>query len=242
MKSPDLSQFKGIVAVVAAAGCGSRMSGDTPKQYLKINRQTILDITLSRLVSFAPIELVVLVISPQDNYFKHLEYGENEKVIIIEGGAERANSVHNALRFLYDSGLPDEAPVMVHDAARPCITHQDLKQLSDTYQNTNQACILTSEVNDTLQKVGDSNLIEQTLDRSSLVRAYTPQMASFNQLKTSLKHAIDNKLNVTDEASALLASNYAVASVNGRADNIKITRNDDLALAEFYLSKQESEK
>lgn len=239
MKSPDLSQFKATVAIIAAAGYGSRMQSDTPKQYLKINRQTILDITLSQFLSFEPVELIILVISPQDIYFKHLEHADNEKVIIIEGGDERADSVYNALNFLYDCGLPDEAAIMVHDAVRPCITHDDLDKLSEFHAQSSSPCLLVSPIDDSLQKI-HNGLIEESVDRSGLVRALTPQMASFIDLKSSLKNAIQNKINVTDEASALVASGYKVSTVVGRSDNIKITHAEDIALAEFYLKRQNS--
>ena len=238
MHLKDLSSLKGTVAIIAAAGTGSRMQSDIPKQYLKINRQTILDITLNRFLEFKPVELVVLVVSPQDNYFKHLENCEHKKLIIIEGGETRADSVLNAMRFLLDSGLNKDTPVMVHDAARPCITIEDLEKLSNYYQKNQVPCLLVSPVVDTLQSIDNNGCIKGVMDRDKLVRAFTPQMASFVDLKRSLKLAVEKKLTFTDEASALVSAGHLVKFVVGRSDNIKVTHSEDLPLVEFYLKKQ----
>ena len=238
MHSKDLSEFEGTVAIIAAAGTGARMQSDIPKQYLKINRKTILDITLNKFLEFEPVKLVILVISPDDIYYKHLENAENKKVIIIEGGATRSESVHNALCFLFDSGLPDETAVMVHDAARPCITIDDLNKLSEYYQDKQSPCLLAAPVVDTLQEIDENGCIMGVIDRSKLVRAFTPQMASFVNLKAALKSVIDKKLTVTDEVSALSHAGHTVKFIEGRGDNIKVTHVEDLALVEFYLEKQ----
>ncbi|TQV80303.1 2-C-methyl-D-erythritol 4-phosphate cytidylyltransferase [Aliikangiella coralliicola] len=236
----DLSSVSGVVAIVPAAGVGSRMGTDVPKQYLKLNNKTILDITLDKLLKFEPISLVVLVISPQDSHYTKLENIEHKNIVVIEGGEERSNSVHNALRYLFDSGLADDVPVMVHDAARPCITHEDLEKLYQSFQADQQACLLAAPVIDTLQSITPEKQVVNVVERDHLVRAFTPQMARFIDLNNSLGKAIDNRNMVTDEVSALTLSGHPVRVVLGRSDNIKITNTEDLPLAEFYLNKYEN--
>lgn len=237
----DLSTFQGVVAIIPAAGSGQRMQSSVPKQYLKIKHETILDITLAKILEFEPVNLVILVISPEDHYYHQLQQVENHQVIIVEGGSERAQSVFNALQFLYDSGLPDDIGIMVHDAARPCITKSDLKRLYEYHLTDNSACLLSAPVVDTLQEVSSEGKVHRTADRDHLVRALTPQMASFIQLKFAIKNAMDNRLPITDETSALLHAGYSVKAITGRSDNIKITHPQDIALATFFLEKQKSE-
>ncbi|MET1254164.1 2-C-methyl-D-erythritol 4-phosphate cytidylyltransferase [Aliikangiella maris] len=234
----DLSKLKGCVAVIPAAGVGKRMQSKLPKQYLKIKDRSILGITLDKFLSFSPVKLIVLVVSSHDTLYKNLREIENEKIIIIDGGDERIHSVYNALCYLYDNGLADKTPVMVHDAVRPCVSHQDLQKLLDAFKSSQQPCLLTAPVVDTLQSVNADQQIESLVDRSKIVRALTPQMAQFIQLKKSIESVIDNKTLITDEVSALCLNGYQVNAVTGQSDNIKITHPDDLALAEFYLEQQ----
>lgn len=234
----DLSQYQNTIAIIAAAGIGSRMESATPKQYLKIDRQTILDITLGKFLDHPSIGLVILVISAEDIYFKHLERINDQKLVIIEGGAERVDSVNNALNFLSDSDLPDDVGIMVHDAARPCITSEDLDKLEKVFKSSRNPCVLVSPIVDTLQKIDDNNVIIEKTDRRHIVRALTPQMAKFIDLKSSLAEAILQKKFVTDEASALHDNGFKVSIVMGRSDNIKLTYPEDIELVEFYLQRQ----
>lgn len=239
--SVDLSTVTGIVAVIPAAGSGTRMESDKPKQYLKVQDKMVLDITLEKFLGFDSVEKIILVTAPDDQEFCHLQNIDNERIVVIDGGMERVDSVANALRFLYDHGLPDETPVMVHDAARPCITREDLEKLCSWYEKHHKACMLANPVTDTLQKVDKANHVEAVVDRNTVVRALTPQMARFVDLKSALKKAADDKFVVTDEVSALTYAGYEVEVVFGREDNIKITRASDLKLAEFYLSTHTSD-
>ncbi len=230
-----------MVAIVPAAGVGSRMQSEIPKQYLKIKDRSILGITLDKLMSYKSIDLVVLVVSSEDDHYQGLKDIDSNDIIIIEGGQERIHSVYNAIRYLFDNGLPDETPVMVHDAARPCVLHSDLDKLSDTFKNNQLPCMLVAPVVDTLQKINQQQQVESRVDRSNLVRALTPQMAKFIDLKDSLKKALDKAQLFTDEVSALTYSGHNVNVVYASNGNIKITHPEDLPIAEFYL-EQENKK
>lgn len=238
----DLSNIDGVVAVIPAAGIGQRMGADTPKQFLKIGNRSVLGLTLDRFLSVNAIQLIIIVAHPNDEQLKELSHIEDEKVIIIDGGVERINSVNNALNYLYDNGLAEKVPVMVHDAARVCITETDINRLIDHFYHSGNACFLAEPVTDSLHKVDDNQQILTTIKREHLVKALTPQMASFIDLKTALDKALENKLIVTDDVAALSSAGYDVDYIIGRHDNIKITYPDDLALAAFYLEKQKQEK
>jgi 2-C-methyl-D-erythritol 4-phosphate cytidylyltransferase len=235
----DLSTIKGTVAIIPAAGIGERVGANKPKQYLTIGGRTILGLTLDKFLNFDPVELVVIVVSPNDQYLANLRYIENAKIVVIDGGNERVESVNNALSYLFDNGLPDDTAVMIHDAARPCVTHEDMVRLIETFNQNQKACFLALPVADTLQQLDDEQRVLGPLDRRNIVRALTPQMARFADFKHAVESAVINKLPITDDVSALVAAGQDVQMVIGRADNIKITVADDLALAEFYLRQQQ---
>lgn len=232
----ELSTFSGVVAIIPAAGNGSRMGAECPKQYLKINQQTILEITLQKFIDFDPVELIVLVVSPEDKACYQVELANHPQVVIIEGGETRTHSVNNALKFLYDEGLPDEAPIMVHDVARPCVDETDLEKLVEFHRQEGEACLLVAPVVDTIHQSNKESHISGLVDRNSFVRALTPQMAKFIDLKYAVKSALAAESDVTDEASALFRCGYKVKTIEGRGDNIKVTRPEDLVLAERFLT------
>jgi 2-C-methyl-D-erythritol 4-phosphate cytidylyltransferase len=126
--------------------------------------------------------------------------------------------------------------VLVHDAARPCITATDIRHLINTLANDEVGGILALSSHDTLKNV-QGNSITGTLDRSHIWRALTPQMFRYGLLKSALEAAEGNPA-ITDEASALELQGLQPKIVEGRPDNIKITRPEDLALAQFYMEHQ----
>jgi 2-C-methyl-D-erythritol 4-phosphate cytidylyltransferase len=130
----------------------------------------------------------------------------------------------------------DDDWVLVHDAARPCITSADIHHLIAVLMNDAVGGILALSSPDTLKQV-QAGSITGTLDRSHIWRALTPQMFRYGLLKSALEAAEGNAA-ITDEASALELQGLQPKIVEGRADNIKITRPEDLALAQFYLERQ----
>ncbi len=235
----DLSNFQGVVAIVPAAGIGKRMNSDLPKQYLQINNKTILELTINQLLKFSPIKLIVLALSANDKRWIDCDFAKYKQVVVVDGGKERADSVLNGLCFLDDTGLPDNVPIMVHDAARPCITEADLNKLFESFKQDHYPKMLAGTITDTIQQIDENGLIDKTIPRSSLVKALTPQISEFNQLFTALKQAKANKQLITDEASALKLAGHKVGVVMGNLNNIKITHPSDLELAEFILSKSQ---
>ena len=222
-------------AVVPAAGVGKRMNADRPKQYLELAGKTVIEHTLYRLLSADVFAAVAVAISVEDPYWPELDVSVHEKVITAAGGKERADSVLSALKSIRDLAS-DNDWVLVHDAARPCITATDIHFLIDSLMDDPVGGILALSSHDTLKNVQSGSILG-TLDRSHIWRALTPQMFRYGSLKQALEMAEGN-LAITDEASALELQGLQPKIVEGRPDNIKITRPEDLALAQFYMEHQ----
>ncbi len=133
----------------------------------------------------------------------------------------------------------DNDRILVHDAARPCIREEDITLLIHRLGDDEVGGLLGVPVTDTLKRVADGRVIE-TIDRSSLWRALTPQMFRPGMLRDALQRAVDSGQHVTDDASAMELAGFVPKMIEGHADNIKITRPQDLRLAELYMSEQEN--
>ncbi len=227
-------------AVIPAAGVGTRMQADVPKQYLSINHKTILEHTLERFCSHTKIEGVVVAISGDDDIWKTLDISSHPKITVVEGGVERCHSVINGLRALSDQASSNDW-VLVHDAARPCLRNEDIDRLVDTLEGHDVGGLLGLPVRDTMKRADATGTIQQTVDRQGLWHALTPQMFHLGTLIDALENALSSNLIVTDEAQAIELIGLQPILVEGHPGNIKITRNSDLALAELFLSQQEND-
>ncbi|NOT13556.1 MAG: 2-C-methyl-D-erythritol 4-phosphate cytidylyltransferase [Methylococcaceae bacterium] len=224
-----------IWGVVPAAGVGRRMQSDRPKQYLELAGKTVIEQTLLRLLQAEVFTGIAVAISDEDPYWPELDISGHPAILTASGGKERADSVLSALKAIR-SKAADSDWVLVHDAARPCITCQDIHRLIHLLQSDDVGGILALSSHDTLKNV-QANSIIGTLDRTHIWRALTPQMFRYGILKTALETTAGNPA-VTDEASALELQGFKPKIIEGRPDNIKITRPEDLALAQFYLEQQ----
>ena len=221
-------------AVVPAAGIGSRMQADRPKQYLSIHGKTVFEHTLERLLCNERIAQIIVALAPDDDFGRKLSIVHHEKVTIVDGGKERVNSVLNGLKTL-EGFAQKEDWVLVHDVARPCLEQKELNALMDTLEDDSVGGLLAVPVSDTIKRVNKNHDIETTVDRSQLWHALTPQMFRLGQLTLAIEQALENNVTVTDESSAIEAAGLCAKVVEGCRSNIKITRPEDLALAEFYL-------
>ncbi|MES2673478.1 MAG: 2-C-methyl-D-erythritol 4-phosphate cytidylyltransferase [Pseudomonadota bacterium] len=224
--------------VVPAAGVGSRMGSEIPKQYLTLGAKAIIEHTLERLLGLSFIAGIVVVVSKTDRHWPELSISKHPRIYSVAGGAERAISVLNGLNYLKEKIQPQDW-VLVHDAARPCVTLANIEALCATLSEDAVGGILATLVSDTLKQVDAKNIILKTIDRRSLWQAQTPQLFRYKLLSDCLSQALARGENITDEASALELCGYAPKIVEGRSDNIKITRADDLLLADFVLRQQE---
>ena len=227
-----MSNLLQYTVVVPAAGVGKRMQADRPKQYLSLAGKTVLEHTLHRLISHPQVERIVLALHPQDPYFADLSCSTESWLTRVAGGQERADSVLAGLNAINDCDW-----VLVHDAARPCITHADLDKLISLAQRGSSGGILATPVRDTMKRATEHHpeQVSHTESRNHLWHALTPQFFPLQQLRKALSRALAQGVEITDEASAIEWQGGKVNLITGSASNIKITHPDDLALAEFYL-------
>ena len=229
-------------AIIPAAGSGNRFSKTQLKQYQTIQEKTVIEHTVHRLNEL-PRTAYVLAIAENDDFAQTLKFENPEKAMYCHGGQERVNSVLNALNFLTDFADPNDL-VFVHDAARPCVSTENLIELVQTAINENCSAILATPVRDTLKRVPklinseDKNRIETTVSRDELWQAQTPQISTIGLLKSSIEQALKDQITITDEASALEHMGEKVKVVMGRSDNIKITYPEDLDLARLIIQSQ----
>ena len=197
-----------FIAIVPAAGVGKRMQANCPKQYLCIDNETILSHTVVRLLSHPLISQVIVALGVNDQYFAESTLAHHKDIIRVTGGTERVNSVLNGLKAVDRNIYPW---VLVHDAARPCVDHQDIDKLISQCLSNDYGGILATPVRDTMkrgvQANGDSCTIESTVEREQLWHALTPQMYKTDELTSAIEQALDNGLNITDEASAIEQAN-----------------------------------
>lgn len=225
-------------AVVPAAGRGARMGAALPKQYLSIDGRTVAEQTLSRLLAYARVRRVVVAVAADDEWFAQLPVAADPRVQVCTGGAERRDSVLNALDALVADARDDDF-VLVHDIARPCLRLSDLARLVDVASVDPVGAILAVRATDTVKQAGDDDRIAATADRSRTWLAATPQMIRYGLLRDALHAACRDGVVVTDEAQAVERLGHAPKLVECARDNIKITRPEDLALAAFWLARQQ---
>jgi len=211
------------------------MAADVPKQYLQIAGKTILEHTIERLVSHPKIDGVVVAVAADDIRWGTLKFNTKKPIIKTLGGEQRCHSVKNALYEVSRHGAEQDW-VLVHDAARPCLRHQDLDKLITQLSQHLVGGLLALPVKDTLKRADDKQRVMETVERDMLWRALTPQMFRLHLIRKVLNNAIDKGIIVTDESSAVEQAGYQPKLVEGHADNIKITTPDDLALAANILA------
>ena len=236
MNSPDFSQAPAYWVVIPAAGVGSRMGANCPKQYLPLLGKTVLEHTLERLQSIPVVKNIHLALAGDDEFWPTFACAKDENIVRVAGGRERADSVLNGLNSL-PAQTKDTDWVLVHDAARPCIRAQEIIKLIETVGDHPVGGILGVPVSDTLKQVSGS-VIDKTIDRKPLWQAQTPQLFRVGLLRDCLQRALAEGKIITDEASALEIYGYCPLMVQGRSDNIKITRQEDLAIAAMLMQQQ----
>ncbi len=226
-----------VWAIVPAAGIGSRMQADRPKQYLELEGRTVVEHTLQRLASHSRVKGIIVALAENDPWWSQVSVKSDTTIHIVVGGAQRADSVSNALEAL--AKISNDDPwVLVHDAARPCLRHQDIDHMLEQLSNHPVGGILGIPVTDTVKRANIEQEITETVERQGLWRASTPQMFRLKTLKDALQLAKQQKLTVTDEASAIELTGLKAMMVEGHSDNIKITVPQDLALAKLFLQQQ----
>ncbi len=224
-----------FVAILPSAGLGSRFNSDVPKQYCSIKDRMIIEYSLGLLAEVDECEAVCIPVSKNDLYHKEIQ--DHPKFHFIEGGTSRAESVKKGFDFLDSENLTYDN-ILIHDPVRPCITKTELKRiLEEFFDSEFQALISAVPVSDTL-KLSKNNLIKSTISRENVWRALTPQLFTKEALKNAYNKNLEDLSNLTDEASLFDNLDDEVMILKGSSENIKITYQEDLKLAENILINQ----
>lgn len=224
--------------VIPAAGSGRRFAASVPKQYAALGSSTVIEHALAPFESDADCAGICVAVAPDDEHWPQVAARRSRLVQTATGGEQRAHSVRNALRKLA-AQVRDDDWVMVHDAARPCFTTSDLTTLKRELAAHPVGGLLAMPLADTLKRGLESGSqvvhVDETIERAGLWRAATPQVFRFGVLMRALEQALSAGRMPTDEAQAIEWSGQRPRLIAGRADNIKVTTGDDLALAAAIL-------
>lgn len=224
-------------ALLPAAGIGARMGADGPKQYLDLAGRTMLWHAIHAFEAIGAVVRTYVVLSPEDSHWDRHDWSGLDKLRVLRcGGATRAETVRNGLRAMAGEVGRDDW-VLVHDAARPCVSARLLDRLLAALADDAVGGILAAPVADTLKREGEGGRILETVPRDGLWAAQTPQMFRHGLLLDALDHA---GTQVTDEASAVEALGLSPLLVESDMTNLKVTWPRDIEVAEWLLSKQGS--
>lgn len=254
MMPSDVSREPRLWYLVPAAGVGSRMQADRPKQYLELSPGgCVLEATLATLKRALPEAGLCLVLGADDGYFTPSMVPWQDW-LRADGGSERADSVLAGLDCLSLHADEDDL-VLVHDVARPCVRDADIHALVATARRSADGAILAAPASDTMKRAApadpsrrhgddsddDAASIAHTESRVGLWHAFTPQAFPLGLLRRALREALTkNPALITDEASALEACGRAPVLVAAARDNLKITHPEDLAMARLLLAARET--
>ncbi|MFN2578837.1 MAG: 2-C-methyl-D-erythritol 4-phosphate cytidylyltransferase [Pyrinomonadaceae bacterium] len=219
------------VAIVVAGGKGTRFGGDRPKQFLELNGIPIIVHTLRQFERSQQIDTVILVTPSEETAdLQSLKdkFGLRKVERVVAGGETRAQSVQKGLAMVENADV-----VAVHDGVRPLVTPEEIDQVVIA-AGANGAAILVGNVGDTIKEI-ENNKVVQTMRRDRLRRALTPQCFRFDILKRAyedLAHIEASGIEVTDDSFLVERLGVNVSAVPGSARNIKITTQEDLAIAQ----------
>ncbi len=224
---------KKVAVIIVAAGKGSRMGSDIPKQYLTIAGKTILETTLYKFEKSNEIDEIILIVNKDD-----LEYVTNEiavnydKLTIVKaGGSTRTESVYEGIKALSEKcGI-----VLIHDGVRPFVSYNLINNCVEGAYDFD-ACIPVTDVVETIKEISEDKLVQKTLDRSILKAAQTPQAFDYELIRDCYVKAVTENEVFTDDASIVEYYGYKVKTIDGLARNIKITTPLDLRIAEIFAS------
>lgn len=235
-------------AMIVAAGQGSRFGADTPKQYLSLHGQTLLQHSVAKLACSRYIDNCLLVVAANDCTACTLTFAL--PVYFAIGGNERWQSVQAGLDTIIDAGAKESDLVLIHDAARPAVPSEDVEQVIEAAMLEPYGAILAAPVADTLKESHLSSVaqsscknntfpyIKRTIDRSTLWQAQTPQVFRIGQLRQVLTHISQHNLTITDEASAFEYLDRPIRLITGSRQNIKLTYPSDASLLSAILKTQ----
>lgn len=231
-----MTQNPRIYSMIVAAGRGSRFGASIPKQYVRLHAQTLLQHSVARLAESRYIDDCLLVLAADDTLAQTLDFAL--PVYYTQGGAERWQSVAAGVEAIIHAGAVDTDLILIHDAARPAVPCADINAVIDAAKLEPYGAILATPVADTLKHShvttthADASVYyaTQTIDRTGIWQAQTPQVFRVSKLRQVLAHVAKNRLMITDEASAFEYLQQPIRLVTGSRQNIKLTYPDDSGL------------
>ena len=223
-----------VHALIPAAGRSVRFGGTVLKQYTHLLGQPVMAHSIAAVCKHPTVKRVTVALAPDDGIYDDLIRPAYSDVTIVMGGDTRSQTVMNGLRFIRDID-PDCEWVLVHDAARPCLSVSSLDDLMSCGLASESGAILALPVSDTLKLADENGFIASTVERKRYWLAQTPQLFRIDPLFTNLESNLASGLTPTDEAAAMESAGVHPLLVRGSTSNIKITGSEDLALAEFIL-------
>ena len=223
--------------IVPAGGIGRRFSPKLPKQFFPLGQSNVAQHCLSRLLKVPKIDRLIVPCKIREKWWSSVPATINDRVELVEGGLDRAESVLNGLLALAKDAISSDW-VLVHDIVRPCVTLGSIKKLRESVHKHPIGGILVSPISDTVKLISKHGQIKTTIDRRYCRLAQTPQMFRYGELLEAMEYAIKHKKAVTDESTALEQLGKTIKMVEGRADNVKITCAEDLIFADAIIKEQ----
>lgn len=225
-------------ALIPAAGSGSRMGHEQPKQYIDLLGRPVIRHTIDALLDVETLAAIWVVLSPDDEHWDRFVWPADPRLKVLRvGGASRAASVTNGLARIAED-VPAESWVLVHDAARACVSSAQVASMIETLADDPVGGLLAVPVADTLKRIGGDGRVAETIPRAGLWQAQTPQMFRIGMLRAALAAHPD----VTDEAGAIEAIGLKPRLIESDATNFKLTFPQDLAMAARLLGSQDKDK
>jgi len=219
-------------ALVPAAGSGSRLGAEMPKQYIDLVGKPVIRHTLDALRRVESLSGIVVGLAKGDQWWESVVTASNQCFDTYIGGTSRAETVLNGLQYLRYHAKSDDW-IIIHDAARPCVRPADVERLIAARGNGLSGAILAVAVSDTLKLSSEKKYVEQTISRDRLWYAQTPQIFPYRVLRDALEAC--DLTDISDESSAMELAGYTPNLVKGRSENLKVTTREDLELAKVIL-------
>ncbi|MGM0905277.1 MAG: 2-C-methyl-D-erythritol 4-phosphate cytidylyltransferase [Pseudomonadota bacterium] len=235
------------MAVIPAAGNGSRMQTDVPKQFLTVAGKTLLEHSIDAVCQDYRVQRVFVAVSdPDAEFIDDIRKRQSSRVTWLKGGSSRAESVLVGVRVAVLQGATH---VLVHDAARPCLPEPTLKCVIDTGLHDPQGAILAIPVRDSLKRSLISTVsgkgaahIESSVEREALWQAQTPQVFNAEKLQHAIEHMGIQNPQLTDEASAMQWCGFQPALITGSIRNLKVTHPEDFDCVRDWLLAKDNNK
>jgi 2-C-methyl-D-erythritol 4-phosphate cytidylyltransferase len=224
-----------VFALVLAAGQGTRIGDAVPKQYIPIAGKPMMFHSIEALAAVARVERLFVVLAPLDRHWGQHDWSALPEKIeaTFSGGARRAESVLNTLKLLEDRVAKSDW-ILVHDAARPCIPTELVEQFLDEVGDDPVGGLLALPLADALKRGDENQRVSETIPRTDLWRAQTPQMFRYELLRRGL----EKKPAAADESEAVESIGFSAPRlVQGESTNIKVTFAEDLQVAEMILQQ-----